>query len=399
MDRPAGDDHGQHRAPKAVVIRMRLPLPSTLVAMAAGLTLLAWNGSRFVDAQARIRTKDLTFLPSPAVAKVLCLGHANSFAKLRWIDSFSYFEKQLDAKDDTIASTGESAYERLYRMLLALDPKFLPYYEHASLDLGGVLDRHAVALGFLEGGLLELPHSTQLWRMIAAELSVTVKSEANDAGVMDQFLSAWSDSESTPEGRQLVWDWKKAMGQRRFKELEQLPYWLEQLQHATPGTPTYEFVLRTVREQMAQFGESRLQMLVDAYRALYWIPPVTLDDLLRPEVVNKVFPRGLPALGPLRYERPFFMLKADPFGYPYQLLAGHPVSVGWQQVRETKRTLMMGIRLAEVAKRDGRWPTTIAEAKAAGVELDALPHGGWWSITGQEVEAHWPAPAYVPWTP
>ncbi len=378
---------------------MHLPVRSTLVAVVAGLILLAWNGSRFVNAQARIRTKDLTFLPSPSMAKILCLGHTNSFAKLRWIDSFAYFEKQLDVKDDTIVSTGESAYERLYRMVLALDPKFMPYYEHASLDLGGVLNRHATALGFLEGGLLELPHETQLWRMIAAELSVTIKSESAAAGAMDDFLTAWSDSETTPEGRQMVWDWKKAMGQRRFNELEQLPYWLEQFNHAAPGTPTYEFVLRTLREQMARFGESRLQMLVDSFRALYWIPPVTLDDLLRPEVVIKAFPHGLPALSPLRYQLPFFTFNADPFGYPYQLLGGHPLSVGWQQVRKSKQAALMTNRLAEVAKRDGRWPTTLAEARAAGVEFDTLPNGGWWSITGQMVEAHWPEPSGAAWLP
>jgi hypothetical protein len=379
---------------------MRMPVASTIVALVAGMVLLAWNGTRFVNAEARIRTKDLTFLPSPAVAKVLCLGHANSFAKLRWIDSFAYFEKQLDVKDDSIAGSGESTYERLYRMLLALDPKFLPFYEHCSLVLGGVLNHHGIAFSFLNGGLLELPHETRLWRMIAAEMSTMSKSgEAGAVGSLEALLSAWSESESTPEGRQMVWDWKKAMGQRRFQELEQVPYWIEQLHRATPGTSTYDFVLRTLREQVARFGESRLALLTSAYRQLYWIPPVTISDLLRPEVVRKAFPRGLPSLGPIRQELSGFVLNPDPFGYPYELLAGEPISVGWQEVRETKRAALMSAALAKIAQKEGRWPTTVAEARAAGLELDALPNGGWWSIEGQIVSLHWPEPPFPAWVP
>jgi hypothetical protein len=379
---------------------MRIPVASTFVAVIAGITLLTWNGSRFLHAEARIRTKDLTFLPSPTVAKVLCLGHANSFAKLRWIDSFAYFQKQLDVKDDTIAASGESTYKRLYHMLLALDPKFLPFYEHLSLVLGGVLNHHGTAFGFLNGGLLELPHETKLWRMIAAEMSTMTKAgEANTLGSLDAFLSAWSESESTPEGRQMVWDWKKAMGQRRFQDLEQLPYWIEQLHRATPGTPTYDFVLRTLREQVARFGEGRLALLVTAYRERYWIPPVTIDDLLQPEVVRKAFPRGLPSLAPLRQELGGYVLKQDPFGFPYQLQAGQPISVGWQQVRETKRAALMSAGLAKIAQKEGRWPTTVAEARAAGLELDVLPPGGWWSIEGQIVSLHWPEAPFPAWVP
>lgn len=378
---------------------MRAPAASTLVAIAIGLGLVAWNGSRFVNAQAKIRTKDLSFLPSPTMARVLCLGHENSFAKLRWIDSFAYFEKQLDAKDDTVAATGESTFERLYRMLIALDPKFLPYYQHASLNLGGALGRHSIALGIMEGGLLEIPHETQLWRLIAAELSAQYKAETMNAAAMDGLLAAWYDAETTDEGRRAVWDWKKSMAQRRYQELEQLPYWLEQLRRAAPGSPTREFVLRTIREQIARFGESRLQLLVDEYRQTRMIPPITMNDVLAPDIVAKVFPRGLPPLGPVRRIHEAFVLKSDPFGYPYQLVAGKPLSPGWQQVHEGLRAGLMGMRLADVAKKTGHWPTTVAEAIAAGMNFDALPHGGVWGIDGQVVTITWSPPPAAPWEP
>jgi len=377
----------------------KLPFASTVVALVAGSVLLTWNGSRFVHAQARIRTKDLTFLPSPAVAKVLSLGHANSFAKLRWIDSFAYFERQLEVKNDTIENTGQSAFERLYRMLVALDPHFVPYYEHASLNLGGILTRHDIALSVLQGGLLELPHETQLWRMIAAELSINYRGESVGANGMDLFLAAWSESELTDAGRESVWDWKKAMGQRLSRELEQVPYWLEQLHHLKPGTPAHQYVLDTLREQVARLGESNLQTLVDAYRDLHHMPPVTLADVAVPEVVAKAFPRGISSLGPLNFELGFFSLKVDPFGYAYELVEGKPQSPGWQRLRSTKRAGLMGQKLAEIAKRDGRWPTTVAEAIAAGVNLDVLPAGGSWIISGQEVRVEWTPAPFPAWTP
>ena len=376
-----------------------IPFASTVVAVAAGVILLSWNGSRFVHAQARVRTKDLTFLPSPAVARVLCLGHTNSFAKLRWIDSFAYFERQLDVKDDTIQSSGQSAFERLYRMLVALDPRFLPYYEHASLNLGGVLTRHDIALSVLQGGLLDLPHETKLWRMIAAELSINYRGESAGANGLDLFLAAWSENELTDAGRESVWDWKKAMGQRLSRELQQVPYWLEQLHHLTPDTPSHTYVLNTLREQVARLGENNLQALVDAYRELHHFPPVTLADATQPEVVTKAFPAGISVLGPLNFQQGVFSLKTDPFGYAYELVDGKPQSPGWQRLRSTKRAGLMGQKLAEVAKRDGRWPTNVAEAIAAGVEFDALPVGGTWVISGQMVTVEWTPAPFPAWTP
>jgi len=376
-----------------------LPAFSSVIAVAAGLGLLAWNSSRFIGAESRIRTKDLTFLPSPAVAKVLSLGHWNSFAKLRWIDSFAYFEKQLETKDDTIPGTGESAYERLYVMLLALDPKFLPYYQQGSLALSGVLSRHHVALGLLKGGLLELPHETQLWRMIAAELATNFKGEKGNAALMDAFLAAWSDAETTDAGRGQVWDWKKAMGRRQFQELEQVPYWIEQLRNAKPDSPTAAFILRTLREQLARFGENRLQRLVDVYRATYFMPPVFISDVVKPDLVARAFPHGMPEIGPLSGRGGTLMLKPDPFGFPYELVNGKPQSPGWQQVHAGLRTGLMSQRLAEIAKRDGRWPTTITEAITAGLNLEVLPTGGEWVITGQVISVTWrPAPSAA-WTP
>ena len=97
--------------------------------------------------------------------------------------------------------------------------------------------------------------------------------------------------------------------------------------------------------------------------------------------------------------RSVFSLKTDPFGYAYELVDGKPQSPGWQRLRSTKRAGLMAQKLAEVAKRDGRWPTNVAEAIAAGVELDALPAGGTWVISGQMVTVEWTPAPFPAWTP
>jgi hypothetical protein len=139
--------------------------------------LLCWNGSRFIGAKAKIRMKDLTFLPSPQTARLLTLGHNNTVAKLRWIDSFAYFQMQLERKDDTVASTGDSAFGRLYDTLIALDPHFIPLYEHALLNLAGLLSHHQAILSLLQRGLIDNPHSTVLWRLNLVEFATTYDAE------------------------------------------------------------------------------------------------------------------------------------------------------------------------------------------------------------------------------
>ena len=121
----------------------RLGLPFVLACCA--LALVGWNISRFVGAEGRIRAKDLTFLPVPEVARLLAVGHTNTVAKLRWIDSFAYFQWQLDRQDDRVAGGG-SGVERLYATLIQLDPNFRVFYEHAAINLSGVLSHHQSAL-------------------------------------------------------------------------------------------------------------------------------------------------------------------------------------------------------------------------------------------------------------
>ena len=143
-------------------------MPAAAVALA--LALVGLNGQRFLHAKPEIRTKDLAFLPSPIAAELMCWGHRNTLAKMRWIDSFAYFQLQLDRGDDRIAGTTEHAFDRLYRTLIHLDPRFPDYYDHAALTIGGIQNRPASVLQFFMTGLLWRPQATSLWRQSAVIL-------------------------------------------------------------------------------------------------------------------------------------------------------------------------------------------------------------------------------------
>ncbi len=372
---------------------------STAIACVAGLALLAWNGSRFIHAEARPRTKDLAFLPSPVMARALALGHTNTAAKLRWIDSFAYFELQLDRKDDTIAASGESAFERLYRALIALDPQFVPYYEHAVLNLGGILQRRQLTLEMLELGLLNRPHETQLWRLLAAEIAVNYKAEERNPMLLESVLHAWHDAETTEDGRQAVLDWTKALGRRVYKGLEQLAYWEEQLRVAVPGSPTRDFVVGTMREMVARYGVDQLTLLAAEYRRRHGIAPLHLDDLLEPALVQAVWPQRLPAYGPVLRDGGVLRFRPDPFGYPYTLLDGAPISPGWQAHQGRIRTALMTQRLETLAKKTGRWPETLEAAIVDGLELDNLPRGCRWRLADKSVTIEVDPPSQPAWDP
>ncbi len=371
----------------------------TVITVAAAVALVGWNGSRFIGAQARIRTKDLTFLPAPGIARAMSLGHTNTMAKLRWIDSFAYFELQLERKDDVVTATGESAFSRLYAMLVALDPKFLPYYQHASLNLGGVMGRHGSVLSILNLGLMELPHEPHLWRMLAAEYLVAFGGENKQAQLMDGLLAAWYEAETTDEGRDEVWTWKKAMGRRVYQDLSQLPYWEAQLQAATPGTPAYTFIVTTMREQVARFGENQLALLIAAWSKKHGRAPAQIADLTAPELIAEVWAKGLPAIGPIEIQDGHPVVRVDPFGYPYELQGGKAISPGWQLNRVAQLGFHLSQQLAEKAKALGRWPTSIAEAKAAGLVFQDLPAGCRWRLKGQQIDLESVPPPFAPWEP
>ncbi len=384
--------------------------------------LIGWNSSRFLAAKPEIREKNLDFLPAPETARVLALGHTNTLAKLRWVDSFAYFQYQLDRKDDRVAGGG-TGFSRLYETLIDLDPKFEIFYEHAALNLSGVLSQHGAALAFLLRGNLELPKSTILWRNTIATLKTFFTLDKRLPAQFDDFLAAWEQAEDDPNAKRSVWDWKRQFGSEKYVGLEQLPYWLAQLDHATPGTPSGDFIDGTIRDLLARYGTHELQSLLATWRIVRGGVPATraelvhnlalidplkpvvengpwpsdLSKLLEPKLIRRQYPKGLPAFGPIAVADGKLMLKPDPYGLPWRVEAGKVISPGVLRAHLDTRLGALSAALLDLAQRHGSWPQTLEEAQTLGLALPSVPEGGHLRLDGHHVVVDWPAEPGTPW--
>lgn len=393
-------------------------------AMVVGaVVLIGWNSSRFLAAKPEIRAKNLDFLPAPETARVLALGHTNTLAKLRWIDSFAYFQFQLDRKDDTVAGGG-SGFRRLYETLIALDPKFQPFYEHAAMNTSGVLGRHWIALGFLLRGIQELPQSRELWRNTGTTLKTFFSFDTRHPLLFDAFLAQWEAAEQQPEGKRMVWDWKRSFGSQAFAGLEQLDYWMDQLRGTSPGTPNGDYVDGTIRQLLSRFGARELNgllanwrvmrggvplnreqlvdnlSLINPFQAVVEDGPIlrSLGELLDIRLVRRRYPTGLPEYGPLVVDGGKLSLRSDPYGCPWRLVDGRVVvSVGQLRAAYEQELRSLSAKLLEHAQKNGRWPTTLDEVTAAGVSVPVLPDSGKVRLDGHQLVVDWAVEAGAPW--
>jgi hypothetical protein len=368
-----------------------MPRPGLpLLICCSALALVGWNVTRFVGAEGRIRAKDLTFLPTPEVARLLALGHTNTVAKLRWIDSFAYFQFQLDRQDDRVAGGG-SGVERLYSTLIALDPFFRPFYEHGALNLSGVLGRQQQGLAMLQLGTFNLPHDTMIWRNLASTLSSDYHWEQHLPAAFDSVLSAWAAAETSDIGRQQVWQWKAGLAKRKMPGLEQLPYWLEKLRASAPGSPPGNYLDGVVREQLARYGERELNGLLGVWRMRHGglpsttselvanldlldpLEPVRGDDRLVPprveDLLDRValvrrYPKGMPVFVPVTVAGGVPVLREDPYGLAWELRGGRVVSQGLRRQGYERQLFFINIDLQQHVARSGRWPDTLAEVAA-----------------------------------
>ncbi|MBA2482178.1 MAG: hypothetical protein H0V44_16070 [Planctomycetes bacterium] len=358
--------------------------------------LVAWNASRFDPDAFAIRTKDLSFLPTPAMARMLSLGQAGAVSKLRWIDSFAYFELQLERRDDHVAGGGKG-FDRLYDILTTLDPHYEPFYLHAAFNIGAVMNRHDKALGFVLRGLLSLPHATALWRQAAVELHTTYRYEELHPELMTAFLQQWADAELTQNDKRVVWEWSLAMSRRSYRGLEQLPYWQEQLAHLEPGSTSATYVEQAMREQLVRFCLAELQALSDSYRTRHGEAPARLEQLLEPAGLADRYPIAIPGLAPFKMLDRRIALRCDPYGFPFELAHGQIISPGFERYKANRRLSGTNNQLASIASASGRWPQTVDAARSAGVTLPTLPPGGSYTLDDQTLEIAWTDPPEAPW--
>jgi hypothetical protein len=247
-------------------------------------------------------------------------------------------------------------------------------------------------------GLMELPEDTALWRQAAAELCVNYGWDERQPAALEGFLEQWANAERSENGKRLVLDWEAAMARRHHRGTAQIEYWREQLEQAQPGSPTAAFIERTVREQLSSYCVDELAALADWFRARHGFPPLAARDLLDADLLTMRYPQGLPILGPFVMRNGVATLREDPFGYPFSIeLGGKPRSEGYEHCRIERMLPDRDIAIADVAKRDGRWPRTVDEARAAGVELRELPAGARYRLDEHDLRIDWPPPPGQPW--
>jgi len=345
------------------------------LAIALTVAILGWNVSRFSGARPIARTKDLDFLPAPIVGELLSLGHRGTMAKLRWIDSFSYFSLQLDRRDDAISGAGPGRFERLYDTLIALDPQFAPFYQHAELCTGGLLGRHDLALRYCLLGTVNLPHEGGLWQSAAAIMTVNFQLEVKNPRVFDAYLSAWETAELDPDRKGYVQNWKRMMARRRFSGLEQLPYWIDLLQRSPPDTPAGQYVDTVVREQLSAYGVAELQALADAAKAA---GSVVTDPaaLLDPARLTARYRGATNRFLPFTLVDGVAVLRHDPWGHAWRLLDGKVISPGLERQHYEKLISNLTIQIAEKARQIGRRPERLEELPGLGLTIPPVPAGG-----------------------
>ncbi len=364
--------------------------------------LIAWNSLRFHQAKAEIRMKDLTFLPSPEVAKVLALGQRSTAAKLRWIDSFQYQQLMFDRKDDSLPGSSQGVFQRLYDTLIDLDPGFPPYYDHATLNLAGIMDKPHLAMGYLLRGTIELPHCTQIWRQYAAMLTVNYKMEERNPELLDSVLNQWHEQELDEIQARQVREWKASLAKRVFRGAEQLDWWLGRLDpKITPsGTPNYEFVLQTVREQLVKSAVDQMTAVAkerpDLVLGLHPASDASWDELANQLAARFARLAGngkrVPplALAPIQRVLPAgWQLRPDPWGLPWRYADGKFSSSGLERRRYEQKLAMANFAIADKARSAGRWPTTVAEVRALGVTIPEPPADGAIAVKGQGVAVDW----------
>lgn len=348
--------------------------------------MLYWNASKLVGADPLPRMKDLEFVPSAQAMRVMSMGHTNTSAKLRWIDAFSYLQLQFEKRDDTlIGNSEEGGFDRLYDALIDLDPKFEPFYEFAIMSESLLDDRSGtLALRSAQRGCLELPHSMNLWRNLAAHIKAR---DGYNPHVLDGILTRWALMAPDERERYHIERWKSRLGVLDLKGLEQLDYWAQQIVANKPKTPLADMAVETLYQQLNRYCKNILQEVYDVQptgsidsclRRQSWYHVYGKDDLLQLKNAMIVWgPLQLPAAISQRLEQRVqaletfstislqsVQLRTDPYGYPYRVVDDRIVSTGEQRFLFKRRIASYNMTLERMAVERGRWPADLDEVHA-----------------------------------
>jgi hypothetical protein len=373
-------------------VTRELPLWPPLLAMAA--LLVWWNQLPLHDHSLHTREHDLSFVPDPPLGRMLCIGQCGAASKLQWIDSFSYISLQFDKRDDTLMGSHQSGFKRLYDQLIGEDPYFLPFYEYGAFSLGGVLNRHDLALGLQLRGIEQMPNDPWLRQQAAAELYTSFSLEDHHPDQMDSFLNDWADHMSDMKLKRQVWDWMAAMARRHHIGTAQLGYWEEQLALFPPSSSEGKYVVEAMREELAHASIQDLEWLAAAYEKRRLTPALTLADCLDPALVAERYPHGLPETAPIQLLGGHLALRTDPFGYPFHLRDGEVISPGMD--RQVLKNLAAQRHAAAVRAASAAPIKDITEL-GRHIDLPWVPPEGHWTYQDGDLELQWDDPPAAPW--
>ena len=363
-----------------------LSILSWVLLVLCGTVLLLWNASALIGAPPKPRMKDLTFAPSAEVMRLLSLGHENTVAKLRWIDSFSYLQYQFEKRDDTLLGNAEQGgFERLYGALIELDPHFLPFYDFA-ITAESVLEKGGgLAMRSIQRGLLQMPHSMHLWRNFAAHFKFMSHDKVPE--ILDQILGHWLRFAPSEKDKYAIDMWRRKIGENYLQDLGQLDYWCDRLVRNKRGSTLSVLAEQTLRKQLATYAlhvfaqVKNKQLIVNPQQLLYkplWqsaygvaAPRVGFE--LKPafifwgpfqfseSVIERVVHSNGSAL--LVNEMPL-SLRTDPYGLPYHIRDGKFVSIGLERHTFEHKVMNHNFSLETLAKQRNRWPADLEEAMA-----------------------------------
>jgi len=295
-----------------------------LALLAIAALLIGSNVSRFATAEPKIAMSEhLNFLPEPEVARALCLGHRNSVAKIRWIDSFKYFQYQIDhGSDKKFGRDPRLGFEKLYTLLIGLDNQFQNYYQHASLTLSGIMGSHEKALRFLVMGTENIPSKTIMWANLLSHLKVYFNLEETLPGTLESLLQAWADAMPTPDLRFAPDQWQASLARRLPRQLSQIDYWLARMSQSQAGNVEDRLIQNILLEQVTRWHISLLEAYLKAKDSTI-ITGLHINPLEWPTL----------ARGPLGLINDAGIITADPYGLPYIVDHSKVISLGLERER------------------------------------------------------------------
>lgn len=292
------------------------------------LLLIGHNAYRFATAEPKwASSKHLHYLPEPAVARALSLGHRNSAAKLRWIDSFKYFSYQIEVKDDSLPGDDpRGGFERLYELLIGMDPRCEPFTVHATLTTAGIMDNQYAALRFLVRGVMANPRSAGLWANLASHLHAFYHLEKQHPEQMEAVLQSWAAAVG-PAAAAAPQHWLAAMARRQQRGNAQIEYWFARLRESPSGSQSERLVEGILREQIARWHCQLLQATVD-HRHSTVLSGLHCDT-------TRLAPEAQSSYGPITSDG---RIRHDPYGGVYILDdSGTVRSQGWEAELLQKR--------------------------------------------------------------